>query len=333
MSKDNEAKAPTSRTRSPAYPTTNLEDALARAKVIWEKDGQSETSLKSLAEHWGYNEKSSSTAQLIAALKKFGLLDDVPNKVGRLRLSESAIRIFSDEDPESTNKIALLKKAALSPKIYCDLWVKYEGTPPSDVTIKTHLIADLHFNKDSVDKLIRDFRSTITFAKLSSADKISVVAPQVEEQKDLNKPLFQQKHMIESIKSDTAPGTALGNFINPTMSVLREFNFPLPTGVATLKVPFPLTEDDFENLLTTLNSFKDGLVKKPEPVVIECSEGWQAKAKSLASLGVEFNLKGFDYAFDLEDARQIGIENNLVLRMDIKNGMALFRKRAEKSKD
>jgi hypothetical protein len=331
MSDDNEPKIASSRTRSPAYPTTNLEEALAKAKIIWDKDGQNETSLKAMAAHWGYNEKSSSTAQLAAALRKFGLLDDVPGKVGKLKLSASVIRIFSDGDPESASKAALLKKAALSPKIYSDLWVKYEGSPPSDVNIKTHLIADLNFNKDIVDKLIRDFRNTITFAKLSNADKISVVAPQVEALEESKKPLFQQKHVTDNIKAATAPGTLLGDFINPPpMAVLREFNFPLPTGVATLKIPFPLTEDDFDNLLSTLNSFKDGLVKRSEPILIEHSDDWKEKANVLASIGAEFNLANFDFSFDVEDAREIAVKNGLDLRLDLNRSLALFRKRSKK---
>jgi hypothetical protein len=331
MSKDNETKEPANRTRSPAYPTTNLEDALTKAKIIWDKDGQSETSLKALAAHWGYNEKSSSTAQLAAALKKFGLLDDVPSKAGKLKLTAAAIRIFSDGDPESASKTALLKRAALSPRIYSDLWVKYDGAPPSDVAIKTHLIADLKFNKDIVDKLIRDFKNTITFAKLSNADKISVVAPQIEEREEYNKPLFQQKHVIDSMKAATASGTLLGDFINPPpMSVLREFNFPLPTGVASLKVPFPLTEEDFENLLSTLNSFKDGLVKKSEPILIEHSDDWKDKANTLASIGAEFNLSDFDFSFDVADAKEIALKNGLHLSFDLSRGLALFRKRTKK---
>lgn len=147
-----------------------------------------------------------------------------------------------------------------------------------------------------------------------------------------NKLLLQQKHVTESIKTMMTPGTPLANFLNPPMSVLREFNFPLPTGVATLKLPFPLTEEDFENLITTLNTFKDGLVKKPEPFLLDCAEGWEVKAKALAGMGAEFNLINFDYSFEIEKVKAVAVENNLDVRLDLNKHMALFRKRSDKAK-
>lgn len=50
-------------------------------------------------------------------------------------------------------------------------------------------------------------------------------------------------------------------------AVLREFVFPLPTGTAALRVPFPLTEEDYDLLIKTLRNFKEGLVKKDFPQI------------------------------------------------------------------
>ena len=145
----------------------------------------------------------------------------------------------------------------------------------------------------------------------------------------MEKPLDKQKNTMENFGEPTDFGKI---FRIPAPPTIREFNFPLPSGGAALKLPIPLTEEDFDILINTLNTFKDGLVKKPEPVSIECAEGWKDKANALLSLGVEFNLTGFDYAFDIAVAKEVAINNNFDLRLDVNKGMALFRKRSDKSK-
>ncbi|SRR6266446_2891843 len=232
------------RTRSPGYPTTNLEDALERARTIWDADQRNEVTLASMAHHWGYNPKSSSAAQLVAALRKFGLFDH-GTKSGSWKLSEFAIRILTNDDPSSPERIALLKTAALGPEIYSDLWQKYAGNPPSDVTIKQHLIADLHFNKKVVDKLIKDFRETITFAKLASDDKL----PEPEQPE----PLFRAD--LNVTKSLLFPVE------KPPPS--KEMRFELDSGPVTVR--YPMSKDDFDLLIKSLNLWEKKLVKTPAP--------------------------------------------------------------------
>jgi hypothetical protein len=49
---------------------------------------------------------------------------------------------------------------------------------------------------------------------------------------------------------------------SPT-AVLREFAFPLTSGMAFLRVPYPMAEDDFEFFLAPLGLWKKKLVVKP----------------------------------------------------------------------
>ena len=97
-----------------------------------------------------------------------------------------------------------------------------------------------------------------------------------------------------------------------------------------MKVPFPLSLEDFESLLKMITTFKEGLVKRSDPISLECAEGWKDKAKALAELGLEFNLTGFDYSFEIANAKQVATEAGFELRLDLDKRVALFRKRSDK---
>jgi len=43
---------------------------------------------------------------------------------------------------------------------------------------------------------------------------------------------------------------------------LRDFVFPLSSGTASLKIPVPIEEEDFDFLLETLNLWKKKLIKQ-----------------------------------------------------------------------
>src|SRR5207249_11431587 len=72
-----ERKKPTknkSKPRSPSYPGINLEEAIERAKIIYERERRHETAENTILEHWGYKPKSGAGIMTLAALKAFGLL-------------------------------------------------------------------------------------------------------------------------------------------------------------------------------------------------------------------------------------------------------------------
>lgn len=322
-------EAKSKRTRSPAYPAIDLEEAIAKAATLWEKNKRHAAVLETASEQWGYDKNSSTGVSVAAALLKYGLVSDEGSGDNRsVKLTEDAIRLTYNPDTNSTEYQQALKKAALMPKIHAELWKKYDGEVPDDGVVKRYLVVDRRFNEQYVDGFIKQFKKTIKFANIKNGDTVAL--PQDDDVKEMEKPLFQQKNVMENFGAATDfnklfPGTQAP----PTM---REFNFPLPAGVATLKLPFPLTEEDFESLVNTLEMFKDGLVKKPDPVSVECAEGWENRVNALAGLGVEINLTNFDYCFEIEKAKKIAIDNNFDLRLDLNKGMALFRKRADKTK-
>jgi hypothetical protein len=164
------------RMRSPAAPFINLETALKRAEVFHNEEVRNAASVKVAVKHWGYSEKSSGGLQTAAALISFGLLKDEGIGAKRkLQLTPNAIRILLDKRPDSAEKAALIKQAALAPKIHADLWKKWGKSLPSDDSLRYTLTAELEppFNQNNVDAFIREYKDTIAFAKLSESDKVA----------------------------------------------------------------------------------------------------------------------------------------------------------------
>lgn len=163
------------RLRSPAYPFVNLETAIKRAKAFYDREGRNAAPLAVMAKHWGYETKSSGSTQTAAALMSFGLMQDEGTGGKRkVKLTPSALKILLDARTDSSEKDALIKQAALSPKIHQQIWSKWP-TGVSDENLKHALMFEWEspFNENSVDGFIREYKDTIAFAKLTESDKVA----------------------------------------------------------------------------------------------------------------------------------------------------------------
>ena len=63
-------------------PFIDLEDALGRARVLYDKAKRSSVHVSVVAEYWGYSPKASNLTLVISALKKYGLAVDEGSSSG-----------------------------------------------------------------------------------------------------------------------------------------------------------------------------------------------------------------------------------------------------------
>lgn len=155
--------------RSPNYPYLGLKDALAKTELLRQTGGVHAVGLNSAMSAWGLKGEGT-TSSVIAALKAFGLVSvSGEGKHRQMTVSEVARKILIDHSEKSE----LLKKAALSPTLYKELWKKFgPDLPPTDKPISEYLIFERQFNEKVVDAVIADFKATITFANLTESDKL-----------------------------------------------------------------------------------------------------------------------------------------------------------------
>jgi hypothetical protein len=158
--------------RSPAYPFVSLPIAIERVKRIYDAERQHPVRYDTIAKHWGIAAKSSTVAQTVGALRQYGLLGV---KSGERRdryfqLTDAAVRILADKRDGERER--LLREAALSPKLYNDLWTKWGQHPPSDDTAESLLTFELKFNPAYVKAILANYKATVSMARLAESDKV-----------------------------------------------------------------------------------------------------------------------------------------------------------------
>jgi hypothetical protein len=175
------------RERSPAYPAVGLREAVERVKKLIAKDGKAGTSPHLVATHIGFASAHGAAMSVVAALKKFGLIETSGD---RLVPTQRAIEI--DNLPESDpRRIQAIKDAALSPPIYKELVDQHrESGFPADETLQSELATYKGFNRNAVVGFVKDFKDTLNFAGLSDISELKSEAMKAEQLKEEKKEPF-----------------------------------------------------------------------------------------------------------------------------------------------
>jgi hypothetical protein len=250
--------------RSPTYPGINLQQAVKRAAELYAQDGRNPASFRAAVTHWKYSEKSSGALITIAALKSFGLVNELESKNGRtFQLSPLGLKIIADKRPESPERDAAIREAALLPKIHAELWRKYNGNLPSDAELQYRLENDWHFNVNAINPFIRELRDTIAYAGLKQSDKIGdaeVQDGENDEERDLDAQDVEQEEREER------------PHLKPKKH-MQEFVVPLSGGSkAIFHWPSALTSEDIDDLKDSLKIIERKISRSAKRVDIPETE-------------------------------------------------------------
>lgn len=159
--------------RSPNSPNIPLDRAVKHIRVLYTHMLHHPSAREAILGHLNYSVKSSSGIQTFSTLKQFGLLD--AKHGGEAKLSKLALLIVQDDREVSPERDAAIKRAAKNPQIHKELWEKYDGKLPSDADIRFFLQNERHFTPKRAADLVKQFRKTIDYAKLTESDTESEV--------------------------------------------------------------------------------------------------------------------------------------------------------------
>ena len=275
-----------SKTRSPAYPAIGLEDAIAKANLIYEAEYDHFANIEAIAAHWGTTVTNGNFQTALAALKQYSLLiDEGSNEDRKARLTELAKDIL-EHPTEPENRQEFLRIAALSPKIHRELWEKYKGKLPPDVSIRLYLVREregARFNTNHVDSFISQFRSTIAYAKLDESDTIT---PDDEGGKGNLRLVGSLGQVSRSIQPTAKRGdppipSQRPPQGRPTMQPgIKEDVFNLEEGSVVVQYPDRLTQDSFEDFQSYLQLV---IRKAKRSVIADGGSSLPASAKDLAT--------------------------------------------------
>lgn len=148
------------RMRSPNYPSCGLDGAVSMARKIWDKDKRTTLSMEQAAHDVGYSGLSGPARTSIAALRKYGLLEDAKDG---MRLSDLALRILHPANDDE--RLEALREAALKPELFRQVYESHRDA--NNKTLESYLINKLGFSDVGAKGFVDSFRETVGFANLS----------------------------------------------------------------------------------------------------------------------------------------------------------------------
>jgi Plant specific mitochondrial import receptor subunit TOM20 len=248
------------RFRSPPYPAMGLGKAIERAKQLYAKALHHPVGVNVLADSWGYAAKSSGLWATAAAMIQFGFLtDEGTGDKRKFQLTDGAIRIIRDADPNSPKRKEAIQRAALAPKIHKELWDRFGNTTElSDVVLKNYLTLDRSeageaaYSDQAADMVIEVYKQTILFAGLREAIITDVLEDKAGDQ-DLARPLPPSENppMTLNVQPLAKPGFTPPP---PKPGMMQEV-FNLDEGPVTLSVPANMSAQSYEDLEDYLKLF------------------------------------------------------------------------------
>jgi hypothetical protein len=151
--------------RGPSYPYIGLEEAIGMTRKMYDfaKRAPAQTDAV-VTEAWKLSTTSSGSHKILAALRAFGLIEDVPKTNGKsIKISQRAIHILleTEDTPEKRGEI---RKAALAPKWYEFCWKTWgKEMPPS---MRSNLLIEHGFVDSTIEDFLKNYRKSIAFAGL-----------------------------------------------------------------------------------------------------------------------------------------------------------------------
>jgi hypothetical protein len=178
--------------RSPSYPFISLRRAVERSQEFLLAHKRDAARLATVAPTWGYGTKSSGLLQTVAALKQYGLLEDLGSGDERkIKLSDLARRIISDTRPGI--KEEALQAAANNPKLFSEYISRWVPDIPADSHCLSELEHDRGFTPEAAKLFLKSFKITVSYAGLLAKDSVSFgsdSSPETEESLEVEHAAF-----------------------------------------------------------------------------------------------------------------------------------------------
>jgi hypothetical protein len=238
-----EADEKSKKDRSPSFPFIPLRKAVERARTMLTAHRKNPTRPGTLGETWGYSSASSGLIQTIAALKAYGLIDDIGRgEDRRVQLSDLAARIINDARPGARE--TAITEAAVNPKILAEYWNIWHLERPSDSHCISELTLDRGFTPEAAKLFLRIYDDNISYASLNISDKISDVSEgeQMEVENDRRSTSAVARRPMAFAGGEEA-GVRLSNSeARSAAPAIPAATLPLPEGLVTLTIPSSLSE-------------------------------------------------------------------------------------------
>lgn len=250
---DDTSGSPRRKDRSPSYPSIPLGLAVERAKVVYERERRHSAPILSLFTAWGFKGQTGPAVVNLAALKKYGLLEDEGTGAARkAKLTALALDIILAPGEDHPRRLAALREAALKPTIFADLQSRYGNDLPSDETMRYYLVRERKFLEKAASEVIRNYRESLQLAGLGESATVSVEPESEAEEGAMPVTTSPPPQVVH------APAGSIPSFAPLPVGSIQ---LPISQGEwATLSARFPMTRAKWDQMLRILEVMKGGLV-------------------------------------------------------------------------
>lgn len=232
------------RTRSPRFPSLNLQDSLRLIKLIYDGVHRSPIDADTAYRLMGFSGKTGSSAKALATLRQYGLVEGMGENT---RVTDLALAIL--EPASAEERARSIFTASRRPDVFESVLERFDQrVPQADEPIRAYLIRELGFQKNSCDELIRVMRETLQFAESEQIEDYTVVAAgeAVAESRAAGAgQALNEHHTPAVLKLD-----ALAPTQSATIPLTRETH-------AELKIYGPLNERAIRNLIRAIELLAD----------------------------------------------------------------------------
>ncbi len=146
------------RSRSPRYPSMPLDEAIELSRQLYAGDGMNTVDREVAVEHMGYSSLNGASAQALASLSQYGLIENAGK--GQVKLTSTALDII--EPTDASDKVRAMEQAAWAPKLFADLREKFPDTTPSESNLRAHLIRQ-QFQQSALKLVVPAYRRTCEY--------------------------------------------------------------------------------------------------------------------------------------------------------------------------
>ncbi len=234
--------------RSPNYPAIGLPEAIRSIQQIWEAEKRTPVPIDVLGAAMGYKSVSGPVRTKVAAIRKYGLLEQ---NGSNFKLADLGMQILHSL-PDSKERQDAITAAAMRPEAFRELYETHIDA--SDQALKSHLLMKKSFSEAGAKQFIKAFRDTLSIANPVDSEYI----PQKEESEPeddtimeptSSTPVYDRVKEAAKHTSITTRGVTieLGNQ-SPTVQNYS-FALSMPRNVrAELKLFGQVTKSDVERL-------------------------------------------------------------------------------------
>lgn len=190
-------------TRSPAYPTMTVNQAIEYVSKVYEQNRTNPVAREAAAVDMGYAGLTGSSTKALADLTHYGLIDKAGK--GTIRVSQRAVDLLYPESPEG--KAAALNSAAFAPPLFAELRAQFHDGIPSENNLRSFLMRK-GFATSAIPFVVNSYRETSRIVQEAGVNKSHVkVAPPVAESPDREQIIGTKMQTV--VQSQEAPAAAL----------------------------------------------------------------------------------------------------------------------------